>query len=344
MKARIHACPVAGLTLSRYAETFIQEWELASVCLLFIPCLQGIRQFEKRIKATALAYDQVSQMRRKGSHEMKGIEALCQDFVKREKRRRIISFKEGIHKGEAIFIIQHVQIAEDILIFHIRSAERHCLVEYGQGIAHRSVSLVSYHMKRLVIYRNTFAGCHHPEVPDYVVDRDPVEIICLAPRQDSRKNLMLFCGRKNEYRMCRRFLESLEKCVECRLRKHVDLIDDIHAVSSHLRRYAHLLHEGLDVFDTVIRRCIKLMDTIGAAFSKRKAGLALSAWLHLPGRIGAVYHLGEDSRRRGLADATRSAEKIGMSQLTAKYRILQGLGNVILTDKRPEGVRSVFSC
>ena len=59
---------------------------------------------------------------------------------------------------------------------------------------------------------------------------------------------------------------------------------------------------------------------------------------------GAVYHLGEDSRCRGLADATRSAEKIGMSQLTAKYRILQGLGDVILTDKRPEGVRSVFSC
>ena len=63
---------------------------------------------------------------------------------------------------------------------------------------------------------------------------------------------MLFCCGKNEDCMCRRFLESLEKCIECGLRKHMDLIDDIYAISSHLRRYTHLIHQGLDVIDTVV--------------------------------------------------------------------------------------------
>ena len=63
---------------------------------------------------------------------------------------------------------------------------------------------------------------------------------------------MLFSRSKNEYRMCRRFLECLEKCVECRLGKHVDLVYDIDAVLTHLRRDTYLIHKCLNVLDTVV--------------------------------------------------------------------------------------------
>lgn len=60
--------------------------------------------------------------------------------------------------------------------------------------------------------------------------------------------------------------------------------------------------------------------------------------------LDGIDKLGEYSRRGCLADPSRSAEKIGMRKLTAKDGILQGLSYIVLTDKGPEGVRSVFSC
>ena len=82
---------------------------------------------------------------------------------------------------------------------------------------------------------------------------------------------MLLRCRKDEDRMCRRLLESLQKCIERRLRKHMDLVDDVHAVASHLRRHTHLVHQCLDVVDTVVGRGVELMDTVRPAFRERKA-------------------------------------------------------------------------
>ena len=92
---------------------------------------------------------------------------------------------------------------------------------------------------------------------------------------------MLFSCSKNEDRMCRGFLKGLEEGVEGSLREHMHLVDDVHAVSSHLRRYAHLIHEGLDILDAVVRSSIELMDAVRASFGEGLARLALSAWLHL---------------------------------------------------------------
>ena len=78
---------------------------------------------------------------------MKRIEALGQDFIKSQQRRRIITSQERVNQREAIFIVQHIQVAENILILHVSSAECHCLVKYSQGITHCSISLVRNDMK-----------------------------------------------------------------------------------------------------------------------------------------------------------------------------------------------------
>ena len=118
------------------------------------------------------------------------------------------------------------------------------------------------HMKRLVINGHPFTGGHHPEIPDYVLHSYPVEIICLTPRKNRRKNLVLLCRGKNEDGMGRRLLKCFQKGVESRLREHVDLINDINAVSSHLRRYAYLVHKGLDVIHAIVRGRVQLMYAI----------------------------------------------------------------------------------
>ena len=183
---------------------------------------------------------------------MEGIESFGQYLVKCNQCCRIVSFQECIDKRETVLIIKHIQVAEHILILHIGTAERNRLVEDRKGITHRSVSLVSDHMKRLIVNGHTLAGSHHTEVLHDIVDSDPVEIISLTTRQDGRKDLMFLSRSQDEDRMCRRFLESLEEGVESGLREHMDLIDDVYAVLSYLRRYAHLVHECLDVLDSVV--------------------------------------------------------------------------------------------
>ena len=122
------------------------------------------------------------------------------------------------------------------------------------------------------------------------------------------------------------------------------LVYDVHAVFADLRRDPHLLHQSLDVVDTVVGCRIQLMDAVGTALSERNAGFAFAARLHVRSGIGTVYCLGENSRRTRLADAARTAEQVGMGQLPADYRILESPCYIVLADQRFEIVRPVFSC
>ena len=202
---------------------------------------------------------------------MQGIESLCKHFIESKHRCRVISLEECIHQREAILIIKHIQVTKHILILHISTAERHSLVKDRKSVTHGTICLMSNHMKRLIVNGDSLARSHHSKILHDVLDSDSVEVICLTSRKDSRKNLMFLSCSKNENRMCRRFLERLEECIECSLREHVHLVDDIDAVSAHLRRYAHLVHQSLDILDTIVGSGIKFMNTIRPAFRERKA-------------------------------------------------------------------------
>ena len=117
-------------------------------------------------------------------------------------------------------------------------------------------------MEGLVIDIDIFLGGDSPEIADNVRDAYAVEIISLATRKDGRQNLMLLGGSQNEDGMCRRLLKSLEEGIERGLRKHMDLVNDKHAVPSDLRRDLHLLHQCLDVIDAVVGGSVKLVDAV----------------------------------------------------------------------------------
>ena len=193
---------------------------------------------------------------------MQGIEAFDKYIVESQKGRRIISPEESIHKRETILIIKYIKIAQDILIVDVCTAEGNRLIEYGKGITHSSVSLMSDHMQRLIIYRHSLILSHHAQIQHNILDSDPVEVICLATRKNRRQDLMFFRSGENEYGMCRRFLQSLEKSIEGGLREHVHLVDDIDAIPAYLRRDTDLIHKGLDVFHSVVGSRIKFMYAI----------------------------------------------------------------------------------
>jgi hypothetical protein len=180
MKTRIDAGPVTGLALSCYSKSLIKELKRTSVSLFLISYLKGLRKFQKRLKSPALAHDKVAKMRRKCRNEMQGVETLCKNLIESHQRLRIISLKEGIHKRETVLIIKHIEIAEHILVLDVGTAESHGLVKDGQGVTHGTVGLMCNHMERLVVDGHVLAGSDHAEVLHYVIDRDPVEVICLA--------------------------------------------------------------------------------------------------------------------------------------------------------------------
>jgi len=88
----------------------------------------------------------------------------------------------------------------------------------------------------------------------------------------------------------------------------MNLIDDKHTVFPNLRWNLHLVHQYLDIIDTIVRRSIKFVNAVRSSFLKRKARLALAARLHILGRVGAIDGLGENPGGTGFAYSPWSAK------------------------------------
>ena len=316
MQPRIQARLVSCLALGSDAEGIVQERNAAPGSLLAVTCLQGIRKVEQCVDATAAGHHEVPEMGTEGSHEMECVEPFGKHLVESPQSRSIISPQEILDKGKTVLIIKDVQVPQHILIFHVGAAESHRLVEDGQRVPHRPVSLLAYYMEGLVVDLNSLLLCDGPQVPHHVGHADAVEVISLATGEDGGEDLMLLSRGKDEYSVCRRLLEGLEEGVEGRSGKHVDLVDYIHAVLPDLGRDLHLVHQGLDVFDSVVGRGVEFVDAIGTALLEGLAGLAMAARLHVLRGIGTIYGLGEYPGGTGLPDAAGAAEKIGVGQLT----------------------------
>ena len=151
-----------------------------------------------------------------------------------------------------MLIVEHIEIGNYVLVPYIRATECDRLVEYSQGVTHCPVGFLGYDMERLIVNLHFLLFSDTAEIPHDVVHSDPVEVIGLAPGQDSGQYLVLLSRGQNKNSMGRRFLQRLEKGIEGRLGQHMDLIYDIYAVFSHLRRYPDLLHQGLYVIDSIV--------------------------------------------------------------------------------------------
>ena len=243
---------------------------------------------------------------------MQGVEPFGKNLVQHQEGGGIVPAEEGVHQFEAVFVVQDVQVADNVLVFYLRAAEGHRLVKDGEGVTHGAVGLGGYYVQGFIVNVHPFFLGDATEVPHHVRNADAVEVVGLAAAQDGGENLVLLRGGQDEDGVCRRFLQGFEESIERRLGEHVNLVDDIHAVLSHLRRHLHLLHEGFDVLHGVVGGGIQFMDAVGSALLEAYAGFAFPAGLHVRPRIGAVDHFGENTRRGGFTHATRAAEKVCM--------------------------------
>ena len=84
-------------------------------------------------------------------------------------------------------------------------------------------------------------------------------------------------------------------------------------------------------------------DTVTLRLVERLAALTFVASLAVGCSVFAVDGLGKNARARCLAHATRTAEQVGMRQLTTGNGILQGLHQSLLPYYGLEGGWTIFS-
>ena len=276
-------------------------------------------------------------------HEGLAREAFRQHAVEGHQHVDVVAREQHLRHAEIGVVVQHVQRLGHVAVVQRRAAERHGLVEHRQRVAHAAVGLLRDEVQRLFVRRDALLGGDVFEVFDRIFDADAVEIVDLAAREDRGDDFVFLGGRQNEDGVGGRLLQRLEEGVEGCGREHVDLVDDEHRVTAHLRDDAHLFDQRADVLHGVVRRGVQLVDVERTSLVERAARFALVA------RFGAVVceavdGLGEDAGAGGLAYAAGTAEEIGVGQLAALDGVLERRGDMFLSDDRSEGRGAVFAC
>ena len=159
--------------------------------------------------------------------------------------------------------------------------------------------------------------------------RHRLQVELQAAGEHRHRNLLRVGGGEDELHMRGRLFQRLQHGVERRLRQHVHFVDDVDLVAPHRRRVLRVVEHLAHVVDAGVRGCIEFEQVDEASGVDLRTGRAHAA---RRGRDAgfAVETFGEDTRQRGLADAARARQQVGMMQPALRQRIRQGLHDVFL--------------
>ena len=167
------------------------------------------------------------------------------------------------------------------------------------------------------------------------------QIESLAPACDCSGNLLGLRGGQDELHVLGRFLERLQQGVEGAGTEHVHLVDEVDLEWSARRRIRGIVAQFADIIDSVVARPVNLQDVQAAPFGNLLAGIAFATWC-CRGTLRTIQRLGEEARRGGLADSTRTNKKISLRHASRGNGILQGARDVILAQHFLKSLRPVF--
>ena len=124
---------------------------------------------------------------------------------------------------------------------------------------------------------------------------------------------------KNEDGIGRRFFQCFQEGIESLGRQHMNLIDDIHLVFTHLRRDSYLVDQMTDILHRIITRGIQFKDIEGV----------ILVWI---APILGVNHFGQNPSASCLSNAPRTRKQKGLSQFIVVDFMHQRLSHLVLTD------------
>ena len=342
-QALVAALSVAQVALVHQFQSLVEELRRARLSLRAVLGALLLTHLEQLQRLLVLSHEHVAHVRGESVDEVTSVEALFYNRVQEHHTLAHLVRQRIVDKLEVVVGVQLVEVFYHLFVRDVALAEARRLVEDGERVAHSAVGFLGYERQSLLLVRDAFLLSHMLQVVDGVLYGHSLEVVYLTTRENGRQNLVLLGGGEYEHHVSRRLLERLQKGVEGSLREHVHLVDNEHLVLAHLRRYACLLHERLDVLYGVVAGCVELEDVVRAALRKRLAALALAACLAVCRGVHAVDCLGEDARTRRLAYSARSAEQVGVCQFATLHGILQRSGESSLPHHRVERHRAVFT-
>ena len=177
-------------------------------------------------------------------------------------------------------------------------------------------------------------------VGDFLVRQAP-EVEPLAAREDRRRDLVALGRREDEDGVGRRLLERLQERLERGRRDRVDLVDDENLAAVPRGRVGHDLDEVARLVDLPVRGAVDLERVDRAPFEDLRARGARSAGRRgRPIGVVAVDRRREEPRRRGLADAARAREQVGVRETVGRDRVREGPDDLLLADDVRERARA----
>ena len=248
-----------------------------------------------------------------------------------------VSRRHRARGGEKQLAVDEAEQRRDVLVPHLLPAEREDLVEQRQRVARAAFGGAGDAGQGFVGDLDLLPLRHRPQVGLDVAGGDHPEVVLLAAGEDRVGQLVVLGGGEDELHPGRRLLQRLQERVEGARRKHVDLVDDPDAEAVTGRVVARALPQLADLVDAVVGGAVDLLDV------EAGPGGDLPARVALPARIRrrplhAVEGLGQDARRRRLADTARAREKERVADAARRQRVAQRAGDGGLAHDLVEGL------
>ena len=179
---------------------------------------------------------------------------------------------------------------------------------------------------------------------DDVVKLDRAKTEVLATRANGLRNIFgLGCG-QHEYDVIGRFLQGLEQRVEGSVGDLVGFVEDINFEAVARWPVASGFPELADFIDPAIGGGVDFDHVYRVSGTDFHAGFANSAGLG-DGMIfrPAIQGRGQDSSHGGLTDAAVATEDVAVSAASLRNSVLEGAGDVLLSDDLREPLGTVFA-
>ncbi|CAM3045680.1 200 kDa antigen p200 [Cupriavidus taiwanensis] len=247
---------------------------------------------------------------------------------------------QRIEQLHQVTLVDRAQHAAHGFLRHLPRAVGDGLVGQRQCIAHRAMRGLRQQPQRVAVVGDAFLRQDMVQVRDDMSRRHLLQVELQAARQHRDRDLLRVGGGEDELDVPRRLFQRLQHGVEGVVGQHVHFVDHVDLEAPGGGSVDGLVEQLRHLVDTAVGRGIHLDVVDEASAVDFLAGLALPARLGGDAaaavRAGAVQGLGQDPRQRGLADAARAGEQVGVVQPLLFQRVRERADHVLLADQRGE--------
>ena len=259
---------------------------------------------------------------------------------------RAVSARQGLQNGHAGLRVAGAEHAGHTLFRQLPAPVRDGLVGQGQGITHRASCGLGQQAQGTRLRRDVFAGKHLRQMFLHHFRRHGPQVELQAAAEHRGQHPFRIRGGQHELQVLGRLFQRFQQGVESVLGELVRLVDHEHLVATQRGLVGSAFDQVAYLIDAAVGGGIQL-DVVHIAIGidiGARCTLAAGARcdIALPVQPRAVEALGQNPRDRGLANAARAGEQVGVMQAPLVQRVRQCTHDVLLARHLREIPRTIL--